>query len=80
VIDVPKQEFLPRQEEPEKIEFELDDAKSESTKVEEEEPHTPVLRICEGKKENHKGIVHLIFVLIVLYLLLIMIQELSGKQ
>jgi hypothetical protein len=47
VKDVPKQEFLPRQEEPEKIEFELDDAKSESTKedeVEEEEPHTPVLR------------------------------------
>ena len=47
--DVSKQEFLPRLEEPEKIELELDDAKSESSKedeaaTEEEEPHTPVLR------------------------------------
>ena len=43
-----KQEFLPMQDEPEKIEFELDDAKSESSEEdeakEEEEPHTPVLR------------------------------------
>jgi hypothetical protein len=47
VKDVSKQEFLPRQEEPEKIEFELDDAKSESSEedeAEEEEPHTPILR------------------------------------
>jgi hypothetical protein len=47
VKDVPKQEFLPRKEEPEKLEFELDDAKSESIKedeAKEEEPHTPVLR------------------------------------
>jgi hypothetical protein len=47
VKDVPKQEFLPRQEEHEKIEFELDDAKSKSTEedeAEEEEPHTQILR------------------------------------
>jgi hypothetical protein len=42
-----KQEFLPRKEELEKIEFYLDDAKYESTEedeAEEEEPHAPVLR------------------------------------
>ena len=42
-----KHEFLPTQDEPEKIELELDDAKSESSEedeAEEEEPHTPVLR------------------------------------
>jgi hypothetical protein len=47
VKDVSKQEFLPRQDEPEKIELELDEAKSESSKedeAEEEEPHTLVLR------------------------------------
>jgi hypothetical protein len=49
VKDVSKQEFLPTQDEPEKIELEFDDAKSESSKEEEveeeeEEPHTPVLR------------------------------------
>jgi hypothetical protein len=49
VKDVSKQEFLPTQDEPEKIELELDDAKSESSEEEEveeeeEEPHTPVLR------------------------------------
>jgi hypothetical protein len=47
VKDVSKQEFLPRQEEPEKIELELDDAKFESSEedeAEEEEPHAPVLR------------------------------------
>jgi hypothetical protein len=52
VKDVSKQEFPPTQDEPEKIELELDDAKSESSKEEEveeageeeEEPHTPVLR------------------------------------
>jgi hypothetical protein len=47
---VSKQEFLPTQDEPEKIELELDDAKSKSSEEEEaeeeeeEEPHTPVLR------------------------------------
>jgi hypothetical protein len=48
---VSKQEFPPTQDEPEKIEIELDDAKSESSEEEEaeeaeeeEEPHTPVLR------------------------------------
>jgi len=44
---VSKQEFLPSQDEPDKIELELDDAKFESTEedeVEEEELHTPVLR------------------------------------
>jgi hypothetical protein len=47
VKDVPKYEFLPRQEEPDKIEFEFDDAKFESIEedeAEEEEPHTPILR------------------------------------
>jgi hypothetical protein len=48
VKDVSKQEFLPTQDEPEKIEIELVDAKSESSEegkaAEEEEPHTPVLR------------------------------------
>jgi hypothetical protein len=48
---VSKQEFLPTQDEPEKIELELDDAKFESSEEEEakeeeeeEEPHTPLLR------------------------------------
>jgi hypothetical protein len=46
---VSKQEFLPTQDELEKTELELDDAKSESSeeeeaKEEEEEPHTPILR------------------------------------
>jgi hypothetical protein len=47
---VSKQEFLPTQYKPEKIELELDDAKYESSEEEEaeeeeeEEPHTPVLR------------------------------------
>jgi hypothetical protein len=48
VKDVSKHEFLPRLEEPEKIELKLDDAKSESSEEdeveEEEEPRTPVLR------------------------------------
>jgi hypothetical protein len=50
VKDVSKQEFLPTQDKPEKIELELDDAKSKSSEEEEaeeeekEEPHTPVLR------------------------------------
>jgi hypothetical protein len=49
VKDVSKHEFLPMQDEPEKIELELDDAKSESfeeeeAEEEEDEPHTPVLR------------------------------------
>ena len=51
VKDVSKQEFLPTQDEPEKIELDLDDAKYESyeeeeaeEEEEEEEPHTLVLR------------------------------------
>jgi hypothetical protein len=48
VKNVSKQESLPRKEELEKIELELDDTKSESSKedevAEEEEPHTPILR------------------------------------
>jgi hypothetical protein len=50
VKDVSKHEFLPTQDEPKKIELELDDAKFESSEEEEaeeeeeEEPHTPVLR------------------------------------
>ena len=43
VKDISKREFLPRPEEPEKIELELDDEKYESSE-EEEEPHTPLLR------------------------------------
>ena len=42
-----KQEFLPMQDKPEKIELELDDAKYESSEedeAKEEEPRTPVLR------------------------------------
>ena len=47
VKDVPKYEFLLGEEEPEKIEFELEGEKSDSTKEhesKEEEPHTLVLR------------------------------------
>jgi hypothetical protein len=48
VKDVSKHEFLPRQDEPDKIEIDLDDAKSESSEEdeaeEEEEPHTRLLR------------------------------------
>jgi hypothetical protein len=50
VKDVSKKEFLPMQDEPEKIELELNDAKSKSSEEEEveeeeeEEPHTLVLR------------------------------------
>jgi hypothetical protein len=56
---VSKQEFLPMQDEPEKIELELDDAKSESfgeEEAEEEEPHTPVFRRSvrdKGKPERY---------------------------
>jgi hypothetical protein len=45
--DVVKHEFLPSKEEPEKIEFDLKDDESDSTKEQEskeEDPHTPVLR------------------------------------
>jgi hypothetical protein len=45
---ISKHEFLPRPEETKKIELELDDIKYESSEedeaIEEEEPHTPVLR------------------------------------
>jgi hypothetical protein len=49
---VSKQEFLPMQDEPKKIELDLDDAKSETSEEEEakeeeeeeeQQPHTPVL-------------------------------------
>jgi hypothetical protein len=57
VKDVSKHEFLPTQDKPEKIEIELDDAKSESSKEEEakeeeEEPHTPVLRRSVREKRQ----------------------------
>jgi hypothetical protein len=45
--DVVKQEVLPSKEEPKKIEFDLKDDESNSTKEhnsKEEDPHTPVLR------------------------------------
>jgi hypothetical protein len=56
---VSKQEFLPTQDEPEKIELELDDAESESSEEEEseeeeEEPHTPVLRRSMRDKRQPK--------------------------
>ena len=57
VKDVSKHEFLPRPEEPEKIELDLDDAKFESCEEdeaakEEEEPHTPVLRISVRERRK----------------------------
>jgi hypothetical protein len=59
VKDVSKQEFLPMQDEPEKIELELDDAKFESSEEEEveeeeEEPHTLVLRRSVRDKRKPK--------------------------
>jgi hypothetical protein len=51
VKGVPKYELLPRKEEPEKIEFELDAAKSESMEEDEskeEEPHVGVLHTHLG--------------------------------
>jgi hypothetical protein len=48
IKDVFKQEFLPSKEEPEKIDFDLKDDESDSTKEqesEEEDPHNRVLRI-----------------------------------
>ena len=59
VKDASKQEFLPRQEEPEKLEFELDDAKFESSEedeatAEEEEPHTPLLRRSVRERRKPK--------------------------
>ena len=53
-----KQEFLPRQEEPEKIELELDDANFESSDEdeveEEEEPRTLVLRRSVRERRQPK--------------------------
>jgi hypothetical protein len=84
VKDVSKQEFLPRKEEPEKIELELDDAKSESSEEdeaeEEEEPHTPVLRRSVRERRQPERYSPPDFIPIFLYLLLMMIPELSGKQ
>jgi hypothetical protein len=51
--DVVKQEFLPSKEEPNKIEFDLNDDESDSTEEhesEEEDPHTPELRISIREK------------------------------
>jgi hypothetical protein len=67
VKDVSKQEFLPMQDEPEKIELELDDEKFQSSEEEEveeeeeeeeeEEPHTPVLRrLVRDKREPERYI------------------------
>jgi hypothetical protein len=55
VKDVSKQEFLPTQDKPKKIELMLDDAKSESSEEDEpkeEEPHTPVLRISVRERRR----------------------------
>jgi hypothetical protein len=56
VKDVSKQEFLPTQDEPDKIELELDNEKYESSEEEEveeeEEPHTPILRISVRDKRK----------------------------
>jgi hypothetical protein len=57
---VSKQELLPMQDKPKKIELELDDAKSESfeeeeeKEEEEEEPHTLVLRRSVRDKRQPK--------------------------
>jgi hypothetical protein len=45
--DVVKQEFLPSKKEPQKIDFDLNNDESDSTKEhdsKEEDPHTPILR------------------------------------
>jgi hypothetical protein len=59
VKDVSKQELLPMQDKPKKIELELDDVKSESfeeeeVEEEEEEPHTLVLRRSLRDKRKPK--------------------------
>jgi hypothetical protein len=58
VKDVSKHKFLPTQDEPEKIDLELDDAKSESSEEEEEEeeeePHTPILSRSVRDKRKPK--------------------------
>jgi hypothetical protein len=63
--DVFKHEVLPRKEEPKKIDFELKDDESDSTKeheLHEEYTHTPLLRRLVHKEGNHKGILNPIFV------------------
>ena len=55
--DVVKHEFLPSKEEPEKIEFNLKDDEEDSTKEresEEEDTHTPVLRISYQERRLPK--------------------------
>jgi hypothetical protein len=52
---VPKKEFLTKKEEPEKIDFDLDDATYESMEedeLEEEEHHTPILRISMRERRQ----------------------------
>jgi hypothetical protein len=63
--------------------LELDDEKFESSEedeVEEEEPHTPVLRISVRERRQLERYSPPDSVPIFIYLLLMMILELSGKQ
>jgi hypothetical protein len=81
---VSKQEFLPTQDEPEKIELELDDAKSESSEeeeaTEEEEPHTPVLRRLVRDRRKLERYIPPDFYSNFSLFIRMMIPELSGKQ
>ena len=79
-----KQEFLPMQYEPEKIELELDDAKFESSEeeeaTEEEEPHTPVLRRLVRDRRKLERYIPPDFYSNFSLFIRMMIPELSGKQ
>jgi hypothetical protein len=81
---VSKQEFLSTQDEPEKIELELDDAKYESSKEEEaeeeEKPHTPVLRRLVSDKSQTERYSPPNFRSSFSLSIMMMIPELSGKQ
>jgi hypothetical protein len=81
--DVVKQEVLPSKEELEKIEFDLKDDESDSTKEhesKEEDPHTPVLRRLVRERRLPERYSPSDFCSIFLCLLLMMVLELSGRQ
>jgi hypothetical protein len=81
--DVVKQEVLPSKEEPKKIQIDLKDDESDSTKEQEskeEYPHTLVLRRLVRERRLPESILHMISVQILLCLLLMMILEISRRQ
>jgi hypothetical protein len=81
--DVVKHEVLPSKEEPEKIEFDLKDGESNSTEEhesEEEDPHTPVLRISVRERRLPERYTPSDLCSIFLCILLMMILELSGRH